>query len=251
MRKEKDNNTVKIIFEDKDIIVVSKPAGLLTIPDRYNHNLPTVRAKLEEIYGKVFVVHRLDRDTSGVMVFARNAETHRDLSIQFEEMRVKKVYHCVVSGIIEKDEMEIDIPLMQDPTTPGKTIPSVRGKDSLTLVKVLKRYRNSSLIKCYLVTGRHHQIRAHCAAIGHPLLVDPVYGNSPEFKLSAIKRRMNLKKGSEERAIISRITMHSKEIGFLHPTSKEELIFEDNYPKDFSALLQVLSKYASLEKPRN
>jgi len=245
--KKKINNNVDILFEDNDIVVVSKPAGMLTIPDRYNYELPNLKSYLKNLYGEIFVVHRLDKDTSGVMVFAKNAEAHRDLSIQFEEMRVKKVYHCIVAGIVAKNEMEIDIPLMKDPSTPGKTIPSVRGKDSMTFIKVIRKFKNATLIKCLLVTGRHHQIRAHCAAIGHPLLVDPLYGNASEFKLSQIKRRVNLKKGTEELPIIKRITMHSKELGFVHPLTNEEVFFESEYPKDLSALVQILSKYSSLE----
>jgi RluA family pseudouridine synthase len=244
---KRQRNIIKKIFEDDDILVVSKPAGMLSVPDRYDRDLPNLKSIFRKEYGEIFVVHRLDKDTSGIMVFAKNAEAHRNLSIQFEELRVKKVYHCVVSGNVIKDEMEIDIPLMSDPSTPGRTIPSVRGKDSYTLLKVIKRFKNSTLVKCLLVTGRHHQIRAHCAAIGHPLLVDPLYGNASEFKLSQIKRRMKLKKDTVEQPLISRITMHAYELAFLHPVNDEEMQFTAEYPKDFSALLQVLNKYASIE----
>jgi RluA family pseudouridine synthase len=236
---------IEIIFEDSDILVVSKPAGMLSIPDRYDRDIVNLKDVFKQKYDNIFVVHRLDKDTSGIMVFAKNAESHRDLSMQFEDLLVKKVYHCVVNEVPVREEMKIDIPLMADPRIPGKTIPSVRGKDSLTLIKVLKKYKNTSLMKCLLITGRHHQIRAHCAAIGHPLLVDPIYGNANEFKLSSIKRRMNLKKDTEERPLIKRITMHAKELAFRHPRTKEEMMFETDYPKDFAALLQVLNKYSS------
>ncbi len=243
--KEK-RNKIEIIFEDDALVVVSKPAGMLSIPDRYKHDLPNLKDYFKQMFGNIFVVHRLDRDTSGVMVFAKNADAHRNLSMQFEDMLVKKVYYCVVSGVVGKDEMEIDIPLMSDPSTPGKSIPSVRGKDSYTVIKVLKRYRNATLIKCLLVTGRHHQIRAHCSAIGHPLLIDPIYGNAEEFRLSSIKRRMKLKKDTEERPIISRITMHAKELAFRHPLTNEEVGFTADEPKDFAALIQVLNKYSAV-----
>jgi len=243
----KNNEKIKTIFEDEDLVVISKPAGLLTIPDRYKHDLPCLKSILLSKYGEIYVVHRLDRDTSGVMVFAKNAFTHRELSMQFENMLVKKVYHCVVSGRMVKDEMEVDIPLMSDPVVKGKTIPSVRGKDSLTWIQVLKRFRNSTLVKCLLVTGRHHQIRAHCAAIGHPLLVDPLYNSGiSDFKLSTVKKRYNIKKNDFERPIISRITMHSKELAFNHPKTNQELELIDEYPRDFSALIQILDKYSSI-----
>lgn len=235
----------RTIYEDEDIIVLSKLPGVLTIPDRYRKDLPNLRDELKTKYGNIFVVHRLDRDTSGIMVFAKNADAHRNLNMQFDNVSVKKVYHCIVSGVVLKDEIEIDIPLMNDPEIPGKTKPSIRGKSSLTLLRVINRFRNSTLVKCLLVTGRHHQIRAHCAAIGHPLLVDPLYGNLNEFNLSQIKRRYKLKKGEVEKPIIARVTMHSMVLGFTHPATGEELEFTDEYPKDFAALLQVLNKYST------
>jgi len=243
----KSNSQIDIIFEDEDLVVLSKPAGLLTIPDRYKYDLPSLKTYFRAKYGDIFVVHRLDRDTSGIMLFAKNAQSHRDLSIQFENLQIKKVYHCVVEGRVVKDEMEIDIPLMSDPAIRGKTIPSIRGKDSLTWMKVIKRFRNATLVKCLLVTGRHHQIRAHLAAVGHPLLVDPMYNTTEEFLVSSIKKRFNLKKNEEEKPIISRVTMHSKEIAFVHPRSNLEMEFSSEYPKDFAALIQVLEKYSSID----
>jgi RluA family pseudouridine synthase len=237
---------LEYIFEDEDIIVLSKPAGVLTIPDRYDKNALNLRQILTEKYCQIFVVHRLDRDTSGIMVFAKNAESHRNLSMQFEALTVKKVYHCIVSGSVINDEMEIDIPLMTDPNDRGKTIPSVRGKSSLTIMRIIKRYRSASLVKCLLVTGRHHQIRAHLAAVGHPLLVDPMYGKSESFKLSMIKRRYNLQKNTTEIPLIARVSMHSKDLGFKHPRTIEDVEFTTEYPKDFEATLQVLDKYSSV-----
>lgn len=237
---------LEYIFEDEDIIVLSKPAGVLTIPDRYDKNALNLRQILTEKYGQIFVVHRLDRDTSGIMVFAKNAESHRNLSMQFEALTVKKVYHCIVSGSVINDEMEIDIPLMTDPNDRGKTIPSVRGKSSLTIMRIIKRYRSASLVKCLLITGRHHQIRAHLAAVGHPLLVDPMYGKSESFKLSMIKRRYNLQKNTTEIPLIARVSMHSKDLGFKHPTTNQDIEFTTEYPKDFEATLQVLDKYSSV-----
>jgi 23S rRNA-/tRNA-specific pseudouridylate synthase len=141
--------------------------------------------------------------------------------------------------------MDIDIPLMENPFKPGATIPSARGEDSLTILKTLKNFRNATLVECRLVTGRHHQLRAHVAAIGHPLLVDDIYGSSSEFFVSSLKRKFNLKKDEEESPLISRITMHAQKIGFKHPNG-EYVEFEAAYPKDFKALIQTLTKYSSL-----
>jgi len=231
------------IYEDDRIIIVNKPAGLLTIPDRYDETLPSLRAILTEEYEEIFVVHRLDRDTSGIMIFAKDAEAHRNLSMQFEDLSIKKIYHVVADGVIHQDYLEIDIPLMPDPRKPGRSVPSARGKESLTILSVKERYRHGTFAEINLVTGRHHQIRVHLAAIGHPLLIDNFYGNATEFYLSKIKKRFNLKKKDVEKPIIARITMHAFSLGFKHPDDDREVSFEAEYPKDFAALLQVLGKY--------
>ena len=140
----------------------------------------------------------------------------------------------------------IDIPLMADPRKKGKTIPSANGKESLTKLKVIERYRIATLVECRLITGRHHQIRVHCAAIGHPLLIDEMYGSATEFKLSSIKRKFNLKKEEIEKPLMTRVTMHSLSLTFVHPTSRQQVSFKSEYPKDFRALTQCLRKYAKL-----
>ncbi len=236
---------IDIIFEDNDIIVINKPSGLLTIPDRYNHLLPSAISYLKSKYDECFVVHRLDKDTSGVIVFAKNAEAHRRLNLQFDNQQVKKIYHAIVQGILQNDELEVDIPLIQNPNGIG-VLPSIRGKECLSIIKVLERFKVASLVEVNLVTGRQHQLRAHVAAIGHPLLVDDLYGENSEFMLSSIKRRYNLKKNTDEKPIISRISMHSCSIEFTHPSSNEVVKFEAAYPKDFEATLEVLRKYAKL-----
>lgn len=233
-----------ILYFDDDIVVVGKQSGVLSIPDRFDKSLPNLRSMLEERFGRIFVVHRLDKETSGIMVFARNADSHRILNMKFDNHEVQKIYHAIVSGWIADDTFDIDIPLRTSPSNPNLTIPSTRGKESLTKVKVLERFTLATLLECNLVTGRHHQIRAHCSAIGNPLLVDELYGATTAFYLSRIKRRYNLKKDETERPIISRLTLHSFSLRFEHPRSSEEKYFECNYPKDFSALLNVLRKYA-------
>ena len=232
------------IYEDDRILLINKPAGLLTIPDRYDDTLISLRAILYDEYGEIFIVHRLDRDTSGIVIVAKDADAHRNLSMQFEDLSVTKIYHVVADGVIHQDYLEIDIPLTGDPRKPGRTIPSARGKESLTIVSVKDRYRHGTFAEINLVTGRHHQIRAHLASIGHPLLIDEVYGNATEFYLSKIKKRFNLKKKDVEKPIISRLSMHAFSLGFKHPSDDKVVTFEAEYPKDFAALLQVLGKYA-------
>lgn len=239
----REEQAYSILFEDDDILVVNKPAGVLTIPDRYDLTLPNLRSIFDDKYGKIFIVHRLDRDTSGIVILAKNADAHKNLSMQFEDLTVKKIYHVVVDGVIHQDDMTIDIPLMPDPRKPGRTIPSARGKESLSMLHVMERYRHFTFASIDLVTGRHHQIRVHLSAVGYPLLVDEFYGNSREFYLSNIKKRFNMKKNDTEKPLISRITMHAFSLTIQHPTTNEEMLFEADYPKDFAAMLQVLRKY--------
>ncbi|OGU39373.1 MAG: hypothetical protein A2X61_09125 [Ignavibacteria bacterium GWB2_35_12] len=239
----KTKNPIDIIYEDNYILVLNKPAGCLTIPDRYDKSAINLYGLLTERYSKIFTVHRLDKDTSGVIVFAKDAESHKNLNQQFQDLKVTKIYHAVLWGIVSQDEIVIDIPIIEDLQNKGKMKPSARGKESLTVLKVLERYRNSSLVELNLVTGRHHQIRVHCAAIGYPLLVDDLYGKASDFKVSSLKRNYKMKKGDEEKPIISRVTMHSKKITFIHPDSGKEMIYEADEPKDFIALLEVLKKY--------
>lgn len=237
---------LSVIFEDDDIIIINKPAGLLSIPERYDKYANSIFRILKRKFDTIFTVHRLDRDTSGVIVFAKNAESHSNLNTQFEKREVKKIYHCVIAGSFNNENLLVDIPLMPDPTRKGAMVPSARGKESFTEIKLLEKFTRASLVEVNLITGRHHQIRAHCAAIGYPLLVDELYGNSTDFFVSSLKKRFNLKKGEEEMPLISRITMHSYSIEFIHPKTKEKVSFLADYPKDFQALIQVLRKYASI-----
>ncbi len=234
----------EILFEDEHIVVLSKPAGLLSLPDRFDTTLPNLRTMMVEKYGEIFIVHRIDRDTSGIMMVCKTAEAHKILSEQFETREVRKIYHAVVQGRVEQEEMAIDIPLQADPQRPGLMSPSVRGKESLTQVRVLKRFRLATLLECELITGRQHQIRVHCAAIGHPLLIDADYSENTEFMLSSVKRKYNVGKHQEEKPLMSRTTLHASRLEFRHPATHETMSFENPYPKDFKALLQTLEKYS-------
>lgn len=239
-----------IVHEDEAIVAVIKPPSFHTLPDRFRRDIPNLRDWLRQRYGEIYVVHRLDHDTSGAMVFARSADAHRHLSLQFERHTVRKLYHAVVAGVVEQDAFDIDIPLLADPAKPGKVIPSARGKDSLTRVRVTERFMGATLLECEPVTGRQHQVRVHLAAIGHPLLVDPLYGIGDGVYLSAMKAYYKKSRGEEERPLIARATLHAIELSFFHPTTNAEFTITAEYPKDFRALLQVLRKYASAADER-
>ncbi|MCS7169975.1 MAG: RluA family pseudouridine synthase [Candidatus Kapabacteria bacterium] len=237
-------SAVAVLYSDEDIIVVNKPPGVLSIPDRFRRGLPTVRGILERRFGRIYVVHRLDKDTSGVMLFARTAEAHRALCRQFEYQRVEKHYHAVVAGVLEKDELVVDFPLLPDPRRPGRVIPSARGKEARTHIRVLQRFQIATFVECRLTTGRLHQVRVHCAAIGHPLLVDPDYGGAAAFFLSSIKRRYKLAAGEEELPLLRRVPLHACVLGFEHPRTGTPMRLDAPLPKDLRALLHTLQKYA-------
>lgn len=240
---------LSVLYVDEDLILVNKPPGLLSIPDRFQKDRPHVRGILEQRFGKVYVVHRLDKDTSGVMVFARTAEAHRALSLQFEYRRVEKVYHAVLSGILEHDTIEVDFPLLPDPRRPGRMMPSARGKEARTHIRVLERFQIATYVECRLTTGRLHQVRVHCAALGHPLLVDPDYGGAPAFFLSSIKRRYKLAHGEHEFPLLARLSLHALALGFEHPRTGQWMVIEAPLPKDLRALLHALQKYAPYSSP--
>ncbi len=233
-----------ILFEDDDLVIVNKQPGMLVIPDRYNSTLANLKAILAARYGEIFVVHRLDKGTSGIVMFAKNADAHAIMNQRFEDRSVQKIYHAVVGGRVEQDTLDIDIPLMPSTKKKGLMQPSARGKESLTKVTVLERFRIASLIECELITGRQHQIRVHCSAIGHPLLVDEDYGENATFKVSMVKRKYNVGKHQEEKPLIERLTLHAHKLKFLHPRTAQEIDIIADYPKDFRALLQILEKYA-------
>lgn len=232
----------EIIHIDEDIIVVNKPAGLLTIGDRFTFNIPSLLSQLRKKYEEVYTVHRLDKDTSGIVIFARNAEAHRNLSMQFEQKDVHKKYVAFVEGATPQ-EGTIDEPIAESPHVKGKMVVYKKGKPSTTNFKTSQTYGNVSEVDIELLTGRTHQIRVHMAYIGHPLFIDPNYGTREEFFLSEFKgRKFKLSKDKKEKPFITRLTLHSYSLTINHPTSGDKITFECDIPKDLRALKNQLTK---------
>src|SRR5512134_2348752 len=166
----------EILHQDQYILVVNKPANLPVLPDGWEKDAPYLVKTLEEQYGKIFIVHRLDKITSGVIVFARDAETHRALNIQFENHDAQKTYHAIVEGNPKWDEKIARHPLRANVGHKHRTmVDDKNGKPSETRFRVLKRYGGAALIEAKPMTGRTHQIRVHAYALGHPLLGDTLY----------------------------------------------------------------------------
>ncbi len=234
---------VEIIYHDEDIVIINKPPNFLSIPDRYAPQLPNVLSFLKNKFGEIFVVHRLDKATSGIMCFALNAIAHRHISNQFQERTVRKFYLTLVDGKPLKKEGEINKPIAQNKVNSSKMVIADRGKPSLTLYKIIEEFKDCSLIEAEIKTGRTHQIRVHFQSTGHPLLVDELYGKQASLYLSDIKNKYKIGKLDLERPLMSRTTLHAFKFILDHPTTAERLTFEANFHKDFKAVLKQLRKW--------
>jgi 23S rRNA pseudouridine1911/1915/1917 synthase len=229
-----------VVGETDDFVVLNKPAGLLSIPDR-TQSAPSLKDMLLEKYGNIFTVHRIDKDTSGIIVFAKNDYTHKHLSKAFEERHVEKNYQGIVIGILPNSGT-VDAPISEHPIQKGLMVVHRNGKPAVTDYKLIQAYRSFSLVEFRLHTGRTHQIRVHCKNIGHPLVCDDLYGDGKPILLSTIKKKFKLsKKEEEERAIVNRLALHAYRLKFTDATGlAHEFIAE--LPKDMTALLQQLKK---------
>ena len=219
---------MNILHIDDHIIVINKPAGLPVLPDGWEKDAPYLVKILEEEFGKIFIVHRLDKITSGVMVFARDAETHRSLNIQFEKHEAQKVYHAIVEGNPKWNEKITKFPLHANVGHKHRTIVDDKhGKPSETRFRILKRYPESdlyepaALVEALPMTGRTHQIRVHAAALRHPLLGDVLYG-------------------ATETSLTLRPALHAYSLTFTHPATNERVTFKAEHPTDFATTLKLL-----------
>lgn len=239
--------TLPIIYEDDDYVLLNKPANLLTIPDRFNRNLSNLSEILRKEYGEIYIVHRLDKETSGIICFAKNTEAHKAISLQFGDVqsavsRVEKVYLALVNGKLQEKAGKIDLPISENPFKKGTMrIDEKKGKPSMTEYFVAEEFRNFTLVKIKLITGRTHQIRVHFSGIGNPLAVDSVYGNRNVIFLSEIKKNYH-KSGKEESPLINRLTLHALQLGFFHVTKNKFVKLEAPLAKDFEVLLKQLRK---------
>ncbi|HMI59458.1 MAG TPA: RluA family pseudouridine synthase [Puia sp.] len=235
-------NKPEILFENDSFIAINKPAGLLSIPDREGKE-PSLKSWLREKYGNIFTVHRLDRETSGVIVFAKDEETHKFLSVAFEQRDVEKFYQGLVQGSLAETKGSIDLPIMEHPAKPGMMVVNKHGKASLTDYEVIEDLGLYSLVQFNIHTGRTHQIRVHMQALGHPIACDELYGDARPIKLSSFKRNFKLSKNEEEeRPILSRLALHSQLLHFKDAKGEYHTL-EAPLPKDIRALIQQLKKW--------
>lgn len=213
---------MQILFADEHILIVNKPADLSVLPEGWEKDAPYLVKLLEEKYDKVWVVHRIDKITSGVIAFALTAEAHRSLNIQFEKHEVDKVYHALVNGLPKWEEKITKFPLRVNVGHKHRTMVDNRnGVRAETRFKLLERYQAAALVEASPMTGRTHQIRVHAYALGHPLLGDVLY-SAPETNL------------------IERPALHAYSLTLRHPETGKSLTFQADYPNDFMNTVRLL-----------
>jgi RluA family pseudouridine synthase len=211
-----------LLWSDEHLVAINKPSGLLSLPDGYRPEKPHLRAIMEPNLGRLWMVHRLDRETSGVMVLARSAEAHRNLNEQFEEQQVSKIYHALVVGNPPWETHHVSLPLRPNGDRRHRTVADRRhGKAAVTGLKVLRQLDGWALVEAAPKTGRPHQIRAHLAAIGHPVVADALYG----------------KRDHPSHHQIERLALHALSIAFSHPILGTPSYFKAPYPEDLAAAL--------------
>ncbi len=230
----------EIIFENDFFIVLNKPSGMLSVPDR-KQSEPSLKDILADKYGEIFTVHRLDKDTSGIIIFAKDAITHKTLSQLFEGREIEKYYVGLVHGSLINSAGSIDAPIMQHPANNGTMLIHQKGKPSLTDYTLLENFKFFSWVQFQIHTGRTHQIRIHSQYMGNSIVCDNLYGDGKPIFLSSLKKKFKLSKNAdEERAILNRLALHAQQIKFNF--NNETFSFEAPLPKDLKALLQQLRK---------
>ena len=250
VRYQPEPMDLTVLYEDADVLAIDKPVGLPVVPDPCSLEARLLNGLLHYAQNdspqpcrRVYVVHRLDKETSGVLLVAKNLAAARWLSTAFETRQVHKEYLAVVRGEVAQAEGEIDEPIAQH-TRGRMRLRKRRGKRALSRYRVVERFRGYTLVEVRPLTGRQHQVRLHCSAIGHPLAVDPLYGGGTALFLSEIKRDYRPKKGRPEAPVMARLTLHAHRIEAPRPDGTA-LAVEAPIPPDLARLLRTLRKYAS------
>ncbi len=234
-----------VIFEDDTLVAFDKPSGLPVAPDRRDKGhanlMELVRARLGP---GVANVHRLDADTSGLLLCAKTRPALDFLSGQFQAKTVEKIYHALAVGHPPLDAYTVDFVLKEDEAAPGRMcVVKKHGLAAVTEVRVLERFGRFTDLECRPLTGRMHQIRVHLAASGTPILNDPVYGDATQLLLSDLKR--GYKGRADERPLLARLALHAAQLTFTHPRTRERVTLTAPLPNDYAVALKYLRKFAT------
>ncbi|NVK82732.1 MAG: RluA family pseudouridine synthase [Cytophagia bacterium] len=223
-----------ILFEDDHFLVANKPPFIASLDDRNSDvNLQMLAKRYDD---RLSACHRLDKETSGCLLFAKDAEAYRHASIQFEKRTVDKVYHAFVNGIHEFNGLKVELPILS--LNKGSVVIDFKGKAATTIFNTIEVYKKHSLIECRPETGRMHQIRIHLSKKEAPIINDPLYDGAPLF-LSELKRKFNIGKYEEEQPLIKRFALHAAALSF-NDMAGERVTVEAPYPKDLRVLHKQL-----------
>ncbi|WP_346885341.1 RluA family pseudouridine synthase [Clostridium sp. UBA4395] len=232
LQVEAEDIPLDIIYEDSDVIVINKPQDMVVHPAPGNYTGTLVNGLLyhcKDLSGingviRPGIVHRIDKDTSGVLVVAKNDKSHNSLAMQLKDHSMKRTYYAIVEGIVKEEEGTVRTNIGRHPVERIKMAVVKNGKEAITNYKVLERFKSNTLVECRLETGRTHQIRVHMAHLHHPLIGDQVYGyKKQKFKLQGQ-------------------ALHAKNLGFIHPTTGEYMEFDSQLPEYFQDILDKLRK---------
>ena len=226
-----------ILFEDSDYFVINKPAFVSSLEDRVDPNNLLKIAK--KYHDNSILCHRLDKETSGALIIAKNMDAYKWMSQQFESRQIKKRYHAIVDGIHDFKKIKLELPISTLAKGSVK-IDNREGKRSATIINTVKVFKKHSLVSCQPITGRMHQIRIHLSSLNAPITGDDLYGGKP-FYLSSVKRNYKISKYDEERPLINRIALHANSLKFKKISGDMEIVTAP-YPKDFRALITQLEK---------
>ncbi len=228
-----------IIHEDDNLIVINKPPFLASLDEREGGDISVLRLA-KKYHPDAQVCHRLDKETSGLLLIAKNPETYRLMSIEFERRRVSKIYHAIIAGTHVFEDLLVDLPIL-NLGNKNVTIDRANGKRAETYFKSLRYFKHFTLVECRPVTGRMHQIRIHLATQRAAIVGDTLYKGKPVYLSQIKKRGFTMGKGQEEQPIMKRFALHARELRFA--LDGKELHFEAPYPKDFATLLRHLEKF--------
>jgi tRNA pseudouridine32 synthase/23S rRNA pseudouridine746 synthase len=229
---------IEILFCDEALLVVNKPAGLSTLPDGYDPTLPHIKSVLEGQYGRLWIVHRLDKHTSGVLLLARSSAAHRALNTQFEQRQVSKVYHALVNGVPQWQDTSIDLPLKANGDRQHRTVVDWQvGKPAITHFRVLECFDHHSLLEAIPETGRTHQIRAHLSAAGLFIVGDKLYLPPSRLQVNRTDAASQADAGLPP-GLVNGIALHALSLQFTHPITGERLEFVAPYSAILAALLE-------------
>lgn len=244
MGKSKFSLDELVIYEDNDLIVFNKPAGLTTLDRRDMPAADSVISLARQKAPEASPCHRLDKETSGAVVVAKHPQAYRHVSLQFQNREVLKTYHALVAGVHQLDGIEISVPIK--PLANGLArLDTTEGKPAKTVFFTLKNYKKHTLIECYPITGRMHQIRLHLMYLKAKIVGDSNYG-SYDLYLSQIKpNNFNLKNNTQEKPLIGRVALHAFSITFADMQNQRHTV-EAPYPKDIRAVLKQLDKFDAL-----